>query len=32
MHDMGFDGLELDIADGFFRVIVPETVAHIRAV
>lgn len=32
LHEMGFDGLELQVADGFFRVILPETVAHVRAV
>lgn len=30
LHEMGFDGLELEVADGLFRVIVPETVAHVR--
>jgi len=30
LHEMGFDGLELEVADGFFRVIVPETVTHLR--
>lgn len=30
LHEMGFDGLELEVADGLFRVIVPETVAHLR--
>jgi BirA family transcriptional regulator, biotin operon repressor / biotin---[acetyl-CoA-carboxylase] ligase len=32
LHEMGFDGLELEVADGLFRVIVPETVAHLRGV
>jgi hypothetical protein len=27
---MGFDGLELEIADGLFRVVRPETIRHIR--
>jgi BirA family transcriptional regulator, biotin operon repressor / biotin---[acetyl-CoA-carboxylase] ligase len=30
LHEMGFDGLELEVAAGLFRVIVPETVAHVR--
>ena len=30
LHEMGFDGLELEVADGLFRLIVPETVAHLR--
>jgi BirA family transcriptional regulator, biotin operon repressor / biotin---[acetyl-CoA-carboxylase] ligase len=30
LHEMGFDGLELEVADGLFRVIMPETVAHLR--
>jgi BirA family biotin operon repressor/biotin-[acetyl-CoA-carboxylase] ligase len=30
LHEMGFDGLELEVADGLFQVIVPETVAHLR--
>jgi BirA family biotin operon repressor/biotin-[acetyl-CoA-carboxylase] ligase len=30
LHEMGIDGLELEVADGLFRVIVPETVAHLR--
>jgi BirA family transcriptional regulator, biotin operon repressor / biotin---[acetyl-CoA-carboxylase] ligase len=29
LHEMGFDGLELEVADGLFRLIVPETVAHL---
>jgi BirA family biotin operon repressor/biotin-[acetyl-CoA-carboxylase] ligase len=32
LHELSFDGLELDVADGLFRVIVPESVAHIRSV
>jgi BirA family biotin operon repressor/biotin-[acetyl-CoA-carboxylase] ligase len=31
MREMGFDGLEVEAADGVVRVIVPETVAHVRA-
>lgn len=31
LHEMGFDGLEIEVADGFFRAIPPETVAHVRA-
>jgi BirA family biotin operon repressor/biotin-[acetyl-CoA-carboxylase] ligase len=31
LRDMSFDGLELETADGFARVVAPETVAHIRA-
>jgi BirA family transcriptional regulator, biotin operon repressor / biotin---[acetyl-CoA-carboxylase] ligase len=31
LYEMSFDGLELEIADRFFRVIPPETVAHLRA-
>lgn len=31
LRDMGFDGLEVEGADGMIRVIVPESVAHIRA-
>lgn len=30
LHEMGFDGLELEVADGLFRLIIPETVAHLR--
>jgi BirA family biotin operon repressor/biotin-[acetyl-CoA-carboxylase] ligase len=30
LHEQGFDGLELEVADGLFRVIVPETVSHLR--
>ena len=30
LHEMGFDGLELEVADGLFRVIIPEVIAHIR--
>jgi BirA family biotin operon repressor/biotin-[acetyl-CoA-carboxylase] ligase len=30
LHEMCFDGLELEVADGLFRLIVPETVAHLR--
>ena len=30
LHDLSFDGLELEVAQGLFRVIVPETVAHVR--
>ena len=30
LHELGFDGLELEVADGLFRLVVPETVAHIR--
>jgi BirA family biotin operon repressor/biotin-[acetyl-CoA-carboxylase] ligase len=32
MHEMGFDALEVEIATGYVRAIVPETVAHVRAV
>ena len=32
MHEMGFDALEVEIATGHVRAIVPETVAHVRAV
>jgi BirA family biotin operon repressor/biotin-[acetyl-CoA-carboxylase] ligase len=32
MHEMGFDALEVEIATGFVRAIVPETVAHVRVV
>ena len=31
MHEIGFDGLEVEVADGFFRAIPPETVSHVRA-
>ena len=31
LRDMAFDGLEVETADGFVRVIAPETVGHIRA-
>jgi BirA family biotin operon repressor/biotin-[acetyl-CoA-carboxylase] ligase len=31
LFEMGFDGLELEVADGLFRVIVPETVAQVSA-
>ena len=31
LRDMAFDGLEIETADGFVRVIAPESVAHIRA-
>lgn len=30
LHEMGFGGLELEVADGLFRVVVPESVAHLR--
>ena len=30
LHEIGFDGLELEVADGLFRVIIPEVIAHIR--
>lgn len=30
LHEIGFDGLELEVADGLFRVIVPEVIAHVR--
>ena len=30
LRDMAFDGLELEDADGFIRVIAPETVTHLR--
>jgi BirA family biotin operon repressor/biotin-[acetyl-CoA-carboxylase] ligase len=30
LHELGFNGLELEVADGLFRVIVPEAVAHLR--
>jgi BirA family biotin operon repressor/biotin-[acetyl-CoA-carboxylase] ligase len=29
LHEMGFDGLEVEVTDGYFRVIPPESVAHI---
>jgi BirA family biotin operon repressor/biotin-[acetyl-CoA-carboxylase] ligase len=29
LHEIGFDGLELEVADGLFRVIVPEVIAHV---
>lgn len=32
MREMGFDGLEVEADGGFVRTIVPETVAHVRAV
>jgi len=32
LHEMGFDGLELEVADGLFQVIVPEHVSHLRGV
>ncbi|MBY0461265.1 MAG: hypothetical protein K2V38_28405, partial [Gemmataceae bacterium] len=31
LRDMSFDGLELEDAGGFVRVIRPEAVAHLRA-
>lgn len=31
LHEMGFDGLELDVADGFFRVVAPESIVQLRA-
>jgi BirA family biotin operon repressor/biotin-[acetyl-CoA-carboxylase] ligase len=31
VRDISFDGLEIETADGYPRAIVPETVAHIRA-
>lgn len=31
LRDMAFDGLEVETAEGFVRVIAPESVAHIRA-
>ena len=30
LREIGFDGLEMELTDGLFRVIVPETVSHIR--
>jgi len=30
LFEMGFDGLELEIPDGLFRVVLPETIRHIR--
>lgn len=30
LHEMSFDGLELDSGEGCFRVLVPETVRHLR--
>ncbi|WP_171474344.1 biotin--[acetyl-CoA-carboxylase] ligase [Frigoriglobus tundricola] len=30
LRDMAFDGLEVETADGFMRVIAPEAVAHVR--
>jgi BirA family biotin operon repressor/biotin-[acetyl-CoA-carboxylase] ligase len=30
LHEMGFDGLELEVADGLFRVVKPESVSHLR--
>ena len=32
LRDMSFDGLEVEDAEGFVRVIAPEAVAHVRAV
>jgi BirA family biotin operon repressor/biotin-[acetyl-CoA-carboxylase] ligase len=32
MHEMDFDGVELELPDGHLRVIVPEMVAHVWAV
>ena len=32
LRDMSFDGLEVETAEGYRRVVVPETVAHVRAV
>jgi BirA family biotin operon repressor/biotin-[acetyl-CoA-carboxylase] ligase len=31
LRDMAFDGLEVETSDGFVRVVVPESVSHIRA-
>ncbi len=31
LRDMAFDGLEVEDAEGFVRVVAPETVSHIRA-
>ncbi len=31
LRDMAFDGLEVETADGFMRVIAPEAVAHVRS-
>jgi BirA family biotin operon repressor/biotin-[acetyl-CoA-carboxylase] ligase len=31
LFEMGFEGLELEIAQGLFRVVSPETITHIRA-
>jgi BirA family biotin operon repressor/biotin-[acetyl-CoA-carboxylase] ligase len=31
LRDMAFDGLEVETADGFVRVVAPESVSHIRA-
>ena len=31
LRDMAFDGLEIETADGFVRVVAPESVAHVRA-
>jgi BirA family biotin operon repressor/biotin-[acetyl-CoA-carboxylase] ligase len=30
LHEMSFDGLELDTGEGCFRLLVPETVRHLR--
>lgn len=32
LREMGFDGLELEVGDGAFRVLTPETVRQLRAV
>ena len=32
LRDMSFDGLEIETAEGYRRVVVPETVAHVRGV
>jgi BirA family biotin operon repressor/biotin-[acetyl-CoA-carboxylase] ligase len=30
LHEMSFEGLEVEVADGLFRAIAPEIVAHLR--
>ena len=32
LRDMSFDGLEIETAEGYPRAVVPETIAHVRAV
>lgn len=32
LRDMSFDGLEIETAEGYPRALVPETIAHVRAV